>query len=241
MSRRRRSSTPQQKSALGLSHLETAKNTIARRMQRAVAALTDYGVSVEKTIAMLFKDDDIAKARAAKGIVKPDYICKQYAVAHECVLTIDYSKAITLPIDPERLYIQPDRAGPLFRFIEEVRAIYCQYEECYACLKWLDLNASAGAIRYYWPPAMQLCSDSPALLGMHEVPTRYLEPPRISDHLQQLRDTSATMAASVLIPETVKPRLRNSMWLTFNSQTVQHPEDVSGLAKFVTQTQTFNI
>ncbi len=209
------------RSSLTDSGIENALITLRGTQQRAVTALTSYTPTREDTIAMLFSADQIARATAAKGLITPAYMRPRYAVSAGDVtvgLEINYTGASCLPIDDDNLQIQPDKIGPLFAFIGEVLAIHDRYEEVKGVLGWFNRNATVSAVRYYWPPAMQLVPH--AFRELQELPSRYNTPPGISDMLQSIRDSSATMAAAQLLPADVKPREMKDMRLTIHASNV---------------------
>lgn len=231
---------PGERDAIGQGYIDTACRKIEQQMQVAVAALTSYAPSVDETKKMLFRDEDIKIATMARDIVADSSRYGSYPVGPSCFLTFDANKAHSLTIEHDRLLIDPARVGPLLTIIAEVRAIYHQYEQVKAMLRWLNKNATLGAIRYYWPPVLDLCRDAPALVNYQHVPTRFDQPKNIGPRLQMLRDTATTVAAAAMLPD-VKPRLRNGMWLTFESREVQVASDLTGEAAFMADSAIFNL
>jgi hypothetical protein len=182
--------------------------------------MTHYPHSREGTLPMLFRDDDLAKLEAVRGMVDPMSDTEVYGIAPDVHLTINYKEARVPTIDANRLFMQQDRITPLVSFIAEVKAIHDKFEEVKAVLRWLNCNATPGAIRYYWPTILELCPNSPAFADLQNVPTRYHNPPGIHNWLQSIRDAAATVAGSLLLPSDAAPRLKKQMWLTFASTTV---------------------
>lgn len=201
--------------------MEDAINKINHMQQCAVAALTEYPVRIDQTIAMLFNDEDVAKSAAVRNIITPSGWVRGYTILPDTTLAIDYDddrdRAHCLPINPTRFQPNPFRIAPLNDFIGKVGAIYLQYEEVKGVLRWLNTNATLGAIRYYFPAAMQLCPATFAGMG---VPSRHDTPDGVSVWLQPIRDAAATVASATMLPKDVEPRKRHALWLTFSSRKV---------------------
>lgn len=243
MSKRHRGHIPvsEMRNSLGAPHLDAAIHKINGLQQRAVTCMVHYPVSIDDTIRMFVSDEDYAVAKAAKGVVHTPYSMHVYEIADQCALSVDYDDAALHPILSERFCPHLDRLQPLLKVIEEIRQIYWNFEEVKACLRWLNITATPGAIRYYWPPILKLAGESPAFKDLQEVPTRYSQPFHIGARLQMLRDTATTMAGAELLPPDIKARPRNQMYLTFKSVIVQRDNDPSGEAKFKTDSILFNL
>lgn len=216
----RRYLPPDTKSSIGEQYVIDAVAALKRTQQTAAAVMTSYDFSREQTLRMLFEDDTIDKMQAVRGMVEPDSPQGAYDVGVDVELTIDYKGARLPTITPNMLQINPQRAEPLMAYIAQVRAIHEQYETVKGVLRWLNRNATIGAIRYYWPSALQLCPTSPAFKDMQHVPTRFVTPAGISQWMQAIKDSAATVAGSLLLPATATPRPRGQMWLSFDSYTI---------------------
>lgn len=228
------------RSSLTDNAVENACIAINRKMQRAVRVLTRYDVSVDATIKMLFTDDQIERARRALNLVRPESWTVSYPVNYDAAITspyaylnVNFDKSNCLPLDPARRAFRADLISPLNTFISEVTAIVDQYNEVKEMLRWFNRNATMGAIRYYWPTAMQLCPEQ--FRNYQEVPARFNTPAAISDRLQMIRYTAATWAGAQMLPE-VDARQRGTMWLTIN----QHKVEREGVT-FHTDQAIFNI
>lgn len=224
---------PDERSTLG-GALDNAIQTINVAMQRT-AALEVYEPSREQTIAMLFQPSHIQRSTMARGIAVVGTEHQHYDVSVRVRLALDYDGCKVAPIDPDVMQVQPSLIQPLSLHIAALRQVYERFEEVKAIVRWLNKNATAGAIRYYWPPMLKLCAGSAVFADLQECPTRYHTPPGISDRAQMLRDTSAAMAAAALLPlDGLKPR--SNMQLTFSSYPVQRGE-----VNFTTDSMTFNL
>jgi hypothetical protein len=220
-------------SYLGDSVVATACSDLTTLAQTTVAAMTEYQHSRETTLPMLFADDTLAKLKQVRGMVKARDRIKFYPMLLNTRLAIDYEGALVPAIERDCFVVNPDRSGPLLHYIKAVEAIHRQFEEVKAVLRWLNENATPGAIRYYFPAAMTLC---PQALSA-DVPSRHKTPEGISNWIQPIRDAAATVVSSLLLPSTAVPKARGNMWLTFDPWTVQ----VAGGASYATDPVTYNI
>src|SRR6185312_5941138 len=170
------------------------------------------------TLNMLFTQETIERAERAHGVVVPRYEQETYEnIAPAVTLGVEFNDSGVPTIDEARLEVQMPAASRLLHTIDEIRGIYLKYEKVKYVLRWMNRNATPGAIRHYWPTALNLCKQSTALQELAGGTTRYAEPPGIGDHLQMLRDTAATVAAAALMPDTLISRPRERFWLTFHS------------------------
>lgn len=224
--RRNVTRTSDERSSIGDGYVDEAVAKLNLTCGAAVATMTRYTQSREETLPMLFRDDDLAKLEAVLGMVDPSMNQEGYIVQPDVILTVSYAGAKVPTIERGRLYLQPDRIAPLLSYIAEVKAIHDKFEEVKAVLRWFNRNATPGAIRYYWPTALELCRKAPAFDALQEVPTRYHNPPKISSWLQPIKDAAATVAGSLLLPGDARPRIRDKMWLTFATTTVHLANEV---------------
>lgn len=218
--------------------MEQACDLINCNMLRAAATLTEYSEGRDKLIEALFKPDVIAKAKAARGIVRP----RTEVIAYEggyidngsMSVTINYEGCLSLPIENEYLSVDGHLILPLNNFAMAVREIYLRYEEVKGVLRWLNKSATLGAIRAIFPTAMQLCPDT--FRGM-SVPSRYDTPAGLHDWLQPIRDAGNTWAAATMLPGDSRPRVRKHVWLTFSPRVVPVG---SGEQRYITDNAIFN-
>lgn len=224
MGRRRFYRPPDTRSSLGDQHVQDACTRLTRDAQRTINLMTKYEATRERTLPMLFRDDDIAKLQAVRGMVDASRDTQAYMVGDHCYLWINYEDALLPTIEPSRLHIQPERIGPLLNHVAAVRAIHLQFEAVKYVLRWFNREATPGAIRYYWPTAMQLCPKATCWEGLQEVPTRFKEPDGLGMRMQMVRDSAATVATSLLLPSHAVPKNAGKMWLTFESYQPTHGE-----------------
>lgn len=228
-------------SALGDIHLANAITTIDRLCQCTVTALTEYPLTRKATIEALFTQDVLDRAVAAKKLIEPESYTIGYdleepgAVPASTELAINYRDSSYPPINEEAMVFQP-ASDKLFAFIAKIRAIHEQFEEFKATLRWLNLNATPGAIRFYFPTILALCPNSPPIAALQHVPTRYSNPENIGNWIPSIKDAAACYANTQLLPSTAKKRDRNEMWLTFRCYSVKR-----GDAIFPTDSRIYNL
>ncbi len=218
-SSRRRNQSPKEPASIGDTHVVGACSKITSMMQTTANLMVPYSPSREEVLPMLFADDTLVKLKAVRGMVEPTYLWEKYPVATDIELQIGFRDALVPTIEPEFLCVQPERASPLLNAIEEIRAIYLQYEKVKHVLRWMNRNATLGAIRHYWPAAMQLCPE--AFRGLPDTASRFKTPKYIHEKLQLIRDSAATVAASALLPTDAAPRVTSPLMLIFNSDESQ--------------------
>lgn len=212
----RRRSYPHEKSAIGDSYVDDAVTQLRQTARITAAVMAEYPHTREATLPMIFSADVLEKMEAVKGMIEPSSIIAHYDVDDgDSSFIINYDGAKVPTVSPKFFKPDPVKAATLLSYIKQVEAIYNRFEEVVTVLTWLNKNATIGAIRYYWPSALQLCPNSPALKEMQHVPTRFTTPPGITDYLQMMKDSAATVAGSLLLPATAKPRPASNMWLYF--------------------------
>lgn len=227
----------EQRSSIGDIHVDKALGDLNKWCKSTVNALTHYNPTRMKTLHMLFNDDTVAKLSQVRGMVDPMTNIKAYAIQERVILTIDFEGELIPPVQSEFLDVYPDRITPLLTYVEQVRAIHDRYEEAKAVLKWLNRNATPGAIRYYWPTAMKLTPKAKIWEDLQDVPSRYSEPTGIGDWLQALRDAAATVVNATLLPADAAPRAKGHMTLTFAPKKVE----VGATQSYQTDNMTYNV
>lgn len=209
-----------ERSSIGDFHVDQAIIALNKTCHATIATMTEYKATREATLKMLFPDDTLAKLSQVRGMVEPNSKIEEYAIAN-AELSINFDGAFVPTITPATMRIHPDRAGPLMSYIASVRAIHRQFEEVKQVLRWLNRNATPGAIRYFWPTALQLCPQATAFTDLSHVPARFSQPPGIGARMQMLKDAATCVVGSLLLPDDATANSRRNMWLTFNSETVR--------------------
>lgn len=242
MSRRRQFlSAPRQdeRMSIGDTHVESAIQALNKTCGATVATMTSYDVSFNDTLRMLFPDDTLERMAAVKGLVDTRSVRASYEVVDGVVLSMDFedSRAHVPTISPAALKLQHGRIDPLLNYIANIQAIHNRFEEVKAVLRWLNRNATPGAVRYFFPAALKLCPSSPALAELQHVPSRYTTPPKIGDWSQAIKDAATTVVSSLLLPADAVPATVKVMWLTFPKRSVH----VSGESSYSTDQMTYYI
>lgn len=231
---------------LGNGDMDAAISTLDMRMKAAVTLLTEYTFKRDGTLKMLFAEDTIEKATAAKGIVTPDYQAKSYELQGQCFfmgnIRIDYEGCKTLPITPTKLELQRPEFNHLLHYLQEVEKIYLQYEEVKGVLRWLNTKATIGGIRYYWPSIMKVAPKNSCFTGMETPPKRFETPSALHQWLPALRNTASTVASMALMPDDARMKSFEFMSVTCHRRKVvvsaeQYPNPE---ASYQTDSITFN-
>jgi hypothetical protein len=226
-----------ERASLGDSHVDCALGNINSAQVKSVSLRTKYHLTLAQTLPMFIPDDVLDKVAAAKPFVVDHREISNFVIQAGVKLHCDFGDSPWITVDEAALQENPARIQPLLAYIAQVKAVHDTFEEVKAVLKWLNRNATPGAIRYYWPTAMKLCPDSPAWKGLPEVPTRFSQPANIGEWLQPMRDAAATMAGAAFIPADTATPVRNEMWLTL-PETLVCPTVHSS---YTTNARTYNI
>ena len=215
----RRYGAPKTGDYIGQGAMGEATKKINKLMDAGFNTMVEYTPAATKTIAMLFNPDDIAKATAARGIVREPGATLPYRLKDNVVLNLTYADdALCLPIRSDRLAIQRHLCGPLLNAVEQMEDIYLKFEHVKAALRWLNRNATKAAIRYYWPTILQLLPSEFA--EYQECPQRFAEPDKIETMSQLFRDTATTMASAKLLNEDATGHAYSNLLLTFNTRRI---------------------
>jgi hypothetical protein len=212
----RRYGGPKTGDYIGTGAMEKAIKQINKLMEVSFNVLTEYTPTVDQTIAMLFDPDVIARATAAKGVVRDPMMTLPYTIKDYVVLNLSYDGAQCLPIKPALYMQQQHLIGPLRGVVDQMEEIYLKFEHVKVALRWLNKNATKAAIRYYWPTILQLLPSEFA--EYQECPQRFAEPNKIETMSQLFRDTATTMASAKLLSDGAVGRGHSSLLLTFNTR-----------------------
>jgi hypothetical protein len=219
----RRRHEPKAPQALKDTDFATACGRVNTLMLRYAAATLTLPMTREEIIDAMFSQEVIDKLTAAKPYANYISDRQDYNVAPDVNLSIDFKYGAFRMIPPAQQWFVPGKPEfePMRQFIEQARDIYFRFSAVKALLRWFNRNATASAIRYYWPPILQVAGDLGPFRELHETPTRYSEPREIGLFLQMLRDTTSMMGMAVLIPDVIVPKSRTAMWLTFGNMKIK--------------------
>ena len=218
-----------ERASLGDGPTEAAIVRLKQVQQKAVTTMTNFHGSRRGVIDMLFNPDTIRRANDCRGIITPATNTIAYNVLEpaKVTLSVDFGGETTPAIQPEKMFLQQSFYDHMMPFMIEVERVHMQYEELKAVVRWLNRNATPGAIRYLFPQAMKLVPDSPIWKDLQQVPSRYSQPDDIAAWTQPIKDAANTFVAMALLPEEAKARTRErGMWLTFKPRKV-HLDPVS--------------
>jgi hypothetical protein len=220
----RRRATPTTPQILKDSDLAAVMSRVDQLMYRYAAATLTPPMKRDVLIHAMFDQHVIDVMTEAKPLA--NYIAdrESYAVARAVKLNIDFEYGVFRMIPPKAELFVDGKMGfePMAALIEQARDVYMSFQKITALLRWFNKNATASAVRYYWPPILQLAGDRGPFRELQDMPSRYNEPLGIGQWLPVLRDTTTTMGMAMLIPEDIKPKSRTEMWLTFEGVIVKN-------------------
>ena len=214
---RKRLGGREERSSLGDVHMQAGLNNLNILCARYMSAMAPWEKSREDTVKLLFPPNVLERAAAAFHLVSAASDVIAYPIAMGVNFIVNYRDPCNWPaIQPTALFLQ-EGSEALLLHIEVMRGIHQQFEECKYLLRWLNKNATPGAIRYYWPPILELCSNAPALADLQDTPSRFHTPPGIAEVTPMIRRTLATIAAARFLPTDHRSPSRDHLWLTFQA------------------------
>ncbi len=224
-----------QRSSIGDQHVDQAINELNKTQACAVSLMTQYTQTRDATVEMLFDPTQLQRAQNAKGLIEPMSSSETYEV-DGVLLTINFENCYVPTMWDRAMNVQVPKVQPLLTYIDEVKRVHRSYEEVKGVLRWLNRNATPGAIRYYWPAAMKLCPTSLIWKDLQEVPTRYSPPPGIADWLQILKDAASTVTSMLMLPSDLAPKPRDKMYMKVPAEKV-----VVGTSHYTTDVTIYNL
>jgi hypothetical protein len=219
MSRRGRVSTNRHvdgsRDSIGQGTVDAAVSRINLHMHTEIAMYVDQGFTAMDTMHMLFRDDLAAKLSAVAHAVHPRSWVGTYHLNDNIFLGTDWTKTGIPTPSAEVMDRHHDRMDQLFSAMETIRITRLKYGKVVYLLRWLNANATPGAVRNYWPSVLALTAGSSFATDNADAPDRYSAPRNIGSMLELLRETAGTVAGMQLIPSTMEPRDRDEVWLTY--------------------------
>jgi hypothetical protein len=189
-------------SALDSNSLYAAKKMIDKLEKRVMEATLECGFTMRDLVECMFAPDIISRCSAAYGIVYDEPSQGRYVfnidITHKVSIEIIFNELEILP-PASNVLQQGTLSTPILRTFCSMMEVCQKFNDVRAVLNWLASNATAGAMRYYWPTALSLCSD----VKLHQENGKRCnkEPVGISEWLTRIRDTSGTIASALMTPE----------------------------------------
>lgn len=195
------SSAPGERNVIGDHYVEEACTRLNKAAQQEAAMYVERIPMDTKLINSLFNADNLSVLRHAYGLVEPISTRNAYPLAPHApgTLTLDFEGSGV--VTPQERCFQPnDDAKPFFAACCTIKELHQRWGAVAYMLRWFNRNATLGAIRHYWPAAVTLCPNSPALKGLLEKPAeRFNVPLGVTDLLPLIRETAATVASLQLL------------------------------------------
>jgi hypothetical protein len=165
----------------------------------------------------VFSADVLQRAAAVKGIVTPGYKHENYHLPNTNItLTLDFENLPVPPIMSTAATPDLSKCATFVAAIKTAQEIQHKYARVKHLLRWLDANATPGAIRTYWPAVVALCPRS-AIAKLPSAPARCTTPHGIGEMLPLIRETAGTVAAMQMIPADITTRGATDMWIALPS------------------------
>lgn len=124
---------------------------------------------------------------------------------------------------PTKKAVVVDRvaAAPLVELGQHVAAELVKWAKVQHVLKWMDRNATVGAIRYYWPTILSLLPEDDAAKPRVslDLGDRHRTPIGINLITPLIRETAGIVACGLLLPKVDKKQ-RALLSLEFQSRTI---------------------
>jgi len=209
--------------SIGDQYVNAACNALDRACSKeAHMFVRDF--NARDVVAMLFRDEDVAKLTAVHGLLATENRNETYELppygAHIAIRT-DWMPAPC----KNALSLNNNRVGPLLEAIRTLQQLHRKWGAVKYLLRWFNRNATPGAVRANWPSVLTLCPDAPMLKELQHAPTRYTNPQELSSLLPLIRDTATTVASMQLMSSEAQPRpATNGVWITLCMQTVNYAE-----------------
>jgi len=209
--RRNQNMTVPTKSAMTHRLCRRAEHTIASLCQETITATVPFVDGPEflrQLINAMFNQNTQRILREAKDLVATTYSLYygagdvSFHPIPEACLTVGNWRAhgMATPSD-EAVKYDPDAPGmdAFQKALRKAVHIADDFAVVKQVVNWLDLNALAGAIRYYFPSVLSLLPPDQDKIP-REIPSRYIEPDGIAPYIPLLREASGTVAAALLLP-----------------------------------------
>lgn len=203
------------RASIGDVHVEEAIHTISRWSAITAKLTLSYGKSREETLPLLFDHDVLKRAQAARGLIEPATKVMSYPnIWVGATLFIHYDDCHTPPLVSSAVGLQPG-SGVLSQYLADLMRVHLQFEQVKGVIRWLNRNATPGAIRYFFPAAMKLTPKAPIWADLQEVPSRYSVPDGISEWLPILKEAATTVTGALMLPNEADMPSRDKLWVSF--------------------------
>lgn len=216
---------PKTKFGLELTQQQQANDNLNKLEARMVDITLTRNFVPSDVVKWLFPQPVIDKMTAAHGFVNCSYDKVSYEIEppHLGQFALLFSFDRFKMVAPASSCIQM-LGGRSIDFgiliaLAEVKGIVAKFNHLRELLTWFNNNATAGAIKYYFPAMAALIPEGDSAFHRADG-IRYKEPQGISSHLSAIRDAAALIASAMLlpIPETEPEWFVKVAISKFNSQ-----------------------
>lgn len=236
MSRHKTTRKPKEPASIGDTHVQMAINWINRAF-KSHAAMLQCPLNRDEMVRALYPPDVLCDAVRLKDWVTPKHAFELYHIFPHATLMITFDDSVWPTMREEAVDVQPAFTA-VQHWFAQVQVLYAKYERVKHLLRKLNREATPGSVRYLWPAVMTLCPSSP--VSTVDLPSRYTIPDFAGKYLEAIRETSATVAATTMMPTTALPNVDKGLCLTFGATDVSIDSLHVGPA-FTSDTVAFNI
>lgn len=217
MSKRRDRDTPAVPKTLLGPHTEAVHRKINLMTMGMIQTCLPFEHDADQIIKWLFDPEDIALLRRAAGLsVETIGYGHRWQICNDLLVSnINFKEKGIFP--PRHVHLQQG-CELLQIYIEKARDIIQQFGVVKHVFDWLNANATAGAVRYYWPSILSLVPDE-ARDAFAVKSTRFRDPPGIERLLSLMRESAGTVGAANLLPAYVKRP--STFILCFTERTIE--------------------
>lgn len=170
-----------------------------------VEATVDRSFAAFDVVEWMFPPNVLARMRDAFGMTLYTGSKGEYEISsssYQWYVQIACNMVVMVPprSDLVRLNQEHPKNDAISEFLTTVENIYGQFQKLRDVLHWLDIHATAGAIKYYLPVVAALIPESDS--AFHRANgICYNEPQGVSVHLPAIRAAASLIANALLVPE----------------------------------------
>jgi hypothetical protein len=211
------------RSSIGDEHVTRACSKLDQAFLKEIAANTPE-LSVEYLTRFLFKDEIIALIKQAHPHLYSASTHAAYTIANSPSVQLTFTFKDHPAPNADSVVVQPERGEDYYKTVAFIHECRKKWGLVKYVLRWMNQNATPGAIRALWPSALHLCDTSPAFHDLKHAPVRYAPPDGVGALLPLLRETATTVAFMGMMPDTMEPRSRRGVYMTLSQTGFKHPE-----------------
>ena len=216
---RRRRIHPEIPEALQGNQTYAAERKIDALERAQIEVMVPRPFELANVLAMCFDRDVLDKATAffpyqTKHYHNVSYVGASLTNGQIVNLGIDWEETGMCAIAPTAFNAQNDSA--LCAWVDGAKAIVKKWEQVRRVFKFLNQNATVGAMRHYWPSVLALIPNDGTQTPIHQTDgVRFKDVPNIGLWLGAIRESAATVTSALMIPESAYKHRGTTMNVAF--------------------------